>query len=328
MRRALLAAALCIPAYAQVLVNGAGATFPYPIYSQWFDEFHRTYPKALINYQPVGSGAGIRQLRAGVIDLGASDMPVSDADGGSGLLHFPSVIGAVVPIYNLPRISRELDFTPEMLADIFLGRITRWEDARLAALGGKERLPAGDIAVVHRSDGSGTTYILSDYLSKTSAEWRSTIGKGASLRWPAGIGAKGNEGVAGMVKQTPFSIGYVELVYAAQNRIAYGRVRNAAGRFVKAGVSTVRAAADSAEAMPDDFLISIANAAGKDSYPIASYTWLLAPVHFENPAKKRIVVECLRLMVQHGQNSAETLGYAPLPSAVAARVLKATDRIN
>src|SRR5204863_534743 len=249
------------PGLAQVLVNGAGASFPYPIYARWFDEFHRLHPSALINYQSVGSGAGIRQLKAGVLDLGASDMPLNDSDAAmsaKGLLHFPTVLGAVVPIYNIPRLTKDLDFTPEVLAGIMLGQITRWDDPKLIELTHRFHLPSEEIVVVHRSDGSGTTYILSDYLSKTNSVWKSSMGRGTSLRWQVGIAAKGNEGVAGMVKQTPYSFGYVELVYAVQNRLTYGRMRNAAGRFIRADLASIRAAAAaSASSMPDDFRISI-----------------------------------------------------------------------
>src|SRR5713226_409749 len=258
MRTALLIA-FSMPALAQVLVNGAGATFPYPIYARWFDEFHRLHPNALINYQSVGSGAGIRQLKAGVLDLGASDMPLNDSNlalSANGLLHFPTVIGGVVPIYNLPNLNRDINFTSQVLAGIMLGKITRWDDPLLSEGNRGVKLPAAEIIVVHRSDGSGTTYILSEYLSKTSEEWKTNGGMGTSIRWQVGIGAKGNEGVAGLVKQTTFAFGYVELVYAVQNRITCGRVRNASGRFIKADLASVSAAAaSSANAMPDDFRI-------------------------------------------------------------------------
>jgi phosphate transport system substrate-binding protein len=330
MMRTALAIAFSLPAFAQVLVNGAGATFPYPIYAKWFDEFHRLHPSSLINYQSVGSGAGIRQLKAGVLDLGASDMPLTDDDpavSAKGLLHFPTVIGGVVPIYNIPKLTKDIDITPEVLAGILLGRITRWDDPNLIELNRGVKLPSVEIVVVHRSDGSGTTYILSDYLAKTSSEWKSTVGVGTSVSWKVGIGAKGNEGVAGLVKQTPFSMGYAELVYAVQNHLTYGRVRNAAGRFVKADLASIRAAA-SASSMPDDFRISITNAGGKDAYPIASYTWLLTPARISDPVKKRIIVDFLRWMILHGQRMAVEVGYAPLPEAVAAKVLKACDRIQ
>ena len=331
MRKALLIA-FSVPALAQVLVNSAGATFPYPIYAKWFDEFHRLHPSALINYQSVGSGAGIRQLKAGVLDLGASDMPLNDSDpalSSTGLLHFPTVIGGVAPVYNIPNLTRELNFTPQALAGIMLGKITRWDDPRLIEANRAAKLPATEIFVVHRSDGSGTTYVLSEYLSKVSEEWKTTVGAGTSIRWRVGIGAKGNEGVAGLVKQTPFSFGYVELVYAVQNQIAYGRVRNASGRFIKADLAGIKAAAAaSARSMPDDFRISITDAPGKDAYPIASYTWLLTPARIPDPVKKRIIVDFLHWMALDGQRMAENLGYAPLPASVASKVWKACDRIQ
>jgi len=330
--RAVLLIAFSMPALAQVLVNGAGATFPYPIYARWFDEFHRLHPNALINYQSVGSGAGIRQLKAGVLDLGASDMPLNDSDlalSANGLLHFPTVIGGVVPIYNLPNLNRDINFTSQVLAGIMLGKITRWDDPLLSEGNRGVKLPAAEIIVVHRSDGSGTTYILSEYLSKTSEEWKTNGGMGTSIRWQVGIGAKGNEGVAGLVKQTTFAFGYVELVYAVQNRITCGRVRNASGRFIKADLASVSAAAaSSANAMPDDFRISITNATGKDAYPIASYTWLLTPARITDPVKKRIIVDFLHWMVLDGQRMAEDLGYARLPASVASKVWKACDRIQ
>ena len=331
MRTALLIA-FSMPALAQVLVNGAGATFPYPVYARWFDEFHRLHPNALINYQSVGSGAGIRQLKAGVLDLGASDMPVNDSDPAlspKGLLHFPTVIGGVVPIYNLPNLNRQLNFTPQVLAGIMLGKISNWDSPLLSEANRGVKLPTAEIVVVHRSDGSGTTYILSEYLAKTSEEWKTTVGMGTSIRWKVGIGAKGNEGVAGLVKQTPFSFGYVELVYAVQNRITCGRVRNASGRFIKADLASVcAAAASSAGAMPDDFRISITDAPGKDAYPLASYTWLLTPRRIPDPVKKQIIVDFLHWMVLDGQRMAEDLGYAPLPASVASKVWKACDRIQ
>ena len=315
-----------------MLVNGAGATFPYPIYARWFDEFHRIHPNAMINYQSVGSGFGIRQLKAGVLDLGASDMPLEDSEPAlppNGLLHFPTVVGGVVPIYNIPKLRRELNFTPHILAGIMLGQIKRWDDPRLKELAHGVQFPTAEIVVVHRSDGSGTTFIFSDFLSKTSPEWKSGMGKGTALHWKVGIGAKGNEGVAGIVKQTPFSIGYVELAYAVQNRLTYGRVRNSAGRFVRAGIASLSAAAaSSVESMPDDFRISITNAPGKEAYPIASYTWLLAPARIRDPAKRQIIVDFLQWMIRHGQSMAAELGYAPLPAPIAERVLKACSRIQ
>ncbi len=339
MRRAarslICAASLAMliqPALSQVLINGAGATFPYPIYARWFDEYHRLHPQALLNYQSVGSGAGLRQLRAGVLDLGASDMPLTDADAAlfpNGVLHFPTVVGAVVPTYNIPGINKELNFTAEALAGILTGKIVNWSDPALAAVNPGIRLPDAGIAVVHRSDGSGTTYVLSDFLSKTSPEWRAAMGRGTSLGWRTGIGAKGNEGVAGIVKQMPFSFGYVELIYAVQNRMAYGRVRNSSGKFIKAGTSSIRlAAASVADSMPGDFRVSITNPPGKDAYPISSYTWLLTPAKIADPEKKRIIVDFLKWMLSQGQSMAETLGYAPLPQPVAAKARAACDRLR
>ncbi|MBZ5585042.1 MAG: phosphate ABC transporter substrate-binding protein PstS, partial [Acidobacteriia bacterium] len=243
---AVILAALSPPAHAQALINGAGATFPFPIYARWFDEYHRLRPDALINYQSVGSRAGMRQLQAGVLDLGASDMPLSDADAAdfpNGLLHFPTVVGAVVPVYNVPGVSKELNFSAEALSGIFMGRIAKWNDPEMVKANPGVGLPGTAIVVVHRSDGSGTTYILADFLTKASPKWKDAVGRGTSLRWRTGIGAKGNEGVAGIVHQTPFSFGYVELIYAEQNRMTYGRVRNPAGRFVKAGMAGMKSAA-------------------------------------------------------------------------------------
>jgi phosphate transport system substrate-binding protein len=331
-RRIALALMAAIPALGQVLVNGAGATFPYPIYSAWFSEFHRLHPDATINYQAVGSRAGIRQLQAGVLDFGASDMPLSDAEsqaGGVTILHFPSVIGAVVPIYNIPGVAAELNFTPEVLAGILLGKISNWNDPRIAGTNPSVRLPDAAIVPVHRSDGSGTTFVLSEFLSKTSAEWRSEARAAPLIQWRTGIGVKGNEGVAGIVKQTPNSLGYVELAYATPNKIRFGRVRNSTGLYVRASVASVRAAANaSAGAMTDDFRVSIVNAPGKDSYPMASFTWLLTPARIADAAKRRIVVEFLRWMLRDGQKSAERLGYAPLPPAVAERAMKACEKIR
>lgn len=327
---AILAA--CLPASSDVLVNGAGATFPYPIYAKWFDEFHRLHPNAEINYQSVGSGGGIRQLQAGVIDFGASDSPMTDeqlSKSPNKVLHFPTVVGAVVPIYNLGKSAGELNFTPEALAGILLGAITKWNDPQLAGPNPGIALPDAGILPVHRSDGSGTTFIWTDFLSKTSPAWRGRVGTGTSVGWPAGLGAKGNEGVAGLIKQTPYSIGYVELVYAVQNRIAYGRVRNAAGEFIKASLRSISAAATpAADRMPADFRISITNASGRDAYPVASFTWLLTPARIEDPNKRKIITAFLRWMLQHGQRMAEPLGYAPLPAPVAARALKAVARIQ
>ena len=320
----------CIPASAQLLINGAGATFPYPIYAKWFDEYRRVNPKAQINYQSIGSGGGIRQLQAGTVDFGASDSPMTDeqmASAGGKVLHFPTVLGAVVPTYNIPGVNRELNFTAEALAGIFLGAITRWNDAELARANPGVSLPAATIVVVHRSDGSGTTFVWTDYLSKASAAWKQKVGAGTAVKWPVGLGAKGNEGVSGLVRQTPNAIGYVELVYALQNRMSYGKVRNAAGVFVKAGLASVTVAGASA-ALPDDFRVSITDPPGKDAYPIASFTWLLVPARIEDARKRGVITAFLRWMLADGQRMAEPLGYSPLPKALVSRELKAVGQIR
>ncbi|MFB3777104.1 MAG: phosphate ABC transporter substrate-binding protein PstS [Bryobacteraceae bacterium] len=314
---------------AQLLINGAGATFPYPIYAKWFDEYHKLNPKAQINYQSIGSGGGIRQLQAGTVDFGASDSPMTDEQlaAGGKVLHFPTVLGAVVPAYNVPGAGREVNFTPEALAGIFLGKITRWNDPELAGVNPGAKLPAAAIVVIHRSDGSGTTFVWTDYLSKASAAWKSSVGVGTAVKWPVGLGAKGNEGVAGLIGQTPNSIGYVELVYAIQNKMAYGKVRNAAGVFVKADLKSVTAAAASAE-MPEDFRVSITNPPGKDAYPIASFTWLLVPARIQSPEKRAVITAFLRWMLADGQKLAAPLGYAPLPQPVITRELKAISQVQ
>src|SRR6202035_2301631 len=268
-----------------LLINGAGATFPYPIYSKWFDVYHTKNPNFQFNYQSVGSGAGIKQVTEGTVDFGATDGPMNDDQlkafqekRGSAILHFPTVLGADVPTYNIPGISTALNFTPEALAGIFLGKVTKWNDPAIASANKGVNLPASDILVVHRSDGSGTTYIWTDYLSKVSDEWKTKVGKGTSVNWPTGIGGKGNEGVTGQIKNAPNSIGYVELIYAVSNNIPYGSVRNSSGNFVKADLASVsEAAAAAAKTMPDDFRVSITDPAGKQAYPIASFTWLLIP---------------------------------------------------
>lgn len=319
------------PTWAQngspVLVNGAGASFPYPIYSKWFDEYHKQNSDIQINYQSVGSGAGIRQVLAGTVDFGASDGPMDDkqlAEAPFKVLHFPTVLGAGVPSYNIPGMTRELNFTPEALAGIFLGAITKWNDPAIAKPNPGVQLPASDIVVVHRSDGSGTTYMWTDYLSKISEEWKTKVGKGTSVNWPVGLGGKGNEGVAGLVKQTPNSIGYVELIYAIQNNLSYGRVRNAAGVFVKADLASVSAAAaGAAKSMPDDFRVSITNASGKTAYPISTFTWLLVPAKISDSAKKQVMTGFLRWMLTDGQKYAEPLAYSPLPKEVVQKEMKA-----
>jgi phosphate transport system substrate-binding protein len=319
-----------------LLINGAGATFPYPIYSKWFDVYHTKNPNFQFNYQSVGSGAGIKQVTEGTVDFGATDGPMNDDQlkafqekRGSAILHFPTVLGADVPTYNIAGVSTALNFTPEALAGIFLGKVTKWNDPAIASANKGVNLPAADIVVVHRSDGSGTTYIWTDYLSKVSEEWKSKVGKGTSVNWPVGLGGKGNEGVTGLVKQTPDSIGYVELIYAVQNNIPYGSVKNSSGNFVKADLASVTAAAaGAAKAMPDDFRVSITDAPGKTAYPISSFTWLLIPQKFQDAGKRDAIKGFLNWMLNEGQNSVETLSYAKLPKEVVEKEKKAIDNIQ
>jgi len=304
-------------------LTGAGATFPYPMYSKWFDEYHNQHPNVKINYQSIGSGGGIKQIQAGTVDFGASDGPMTDeqiAQTPGKVLHIPTVLGADVPTYNIPGVTSELKFTPDVLADLFLGKITKWNDPRLAKANPGVKFPDEDIVIVHRSDGSGTTYIWTDYLSKVSSEWKDKVGKGTSVNWPVGLGGKGNEGVAGTVKQTEGSLGYVELIYAIQNKMPYGSVQNAAGTFVKASLDSVTAAAGSVKDMPDDFRVSITNAPGKDAYPISSFTWLLVPAEWSDAGKEKVFVDFLNWMVDKGQTMTGQLSYAPLPKAVAQKV--------
>jgi phosphate transport system substrate-binding protein len=322
-RIALLCLALSVPGCAQTTLNGAGATFPYPMYSKWFSEYHKAHPDVEINYQSIGSGGGIRQVLAGTVDFGASDGPMSDeqlAQAKTKILHVPTVLGADVPAYNVPGVTGELKFTPEALAGIFLGKITNWSDKAIASANPDVKLPNDQIIVIHRSDGSGTTYIWTDYLSKVSADWQSQAGKGTSVKWPVGLGGKGNEGVAGMIRQMQGSIGYIELIYAIQNKIPYGVVKNAAGNFVKASLDSVTAAAASAPKMPADFRVSITNAPGKDAYPISSFTWLLIPAQSKDAAKGKILSDLLNWIVNDGQKMTADLAYAPLPASVAAKV--------
>jgi phosphate transport system substrate-binding protein len=315
-----------------LLVNGAGATFPYPIYSKWFDEYHKKFPDIQINYQPIGSGGGIRQVLAGTVDFGATDAPMTDEQLGQAktkILHFPTVLGAVVPTYNISGVTGELNFTPEALAGIFLGKTTKWNDPAIAGPNRGVNLPAADILVIHRSDGSGTTYIWTDYLSKVSEEWKTRVGKGPSPNWPVGLGGKGNEGVSGLVKQTPNSIGYVELIYAVQNNLPYGRVRNSSGTFVKADLASVTAAAAGAsKSMPDDFRVSITDPPGKNAYPVSSFTWLLIPSDIPDAKKREVLAGFLRWMLTEGQKHAAPLAYAPLPKEVVDKEMKALVQIR
>jgi len=325
-----LALAFALPALAETL-NGAGATFPYPMYSKWFNEYHNAHSDIEINYQSIGSGGGIRQVLAGTVDFGASDGPMSDEQleqAKTKILHIPTVLGAVVPAYNVPGVTGELKFTPDVLAGIFIGKITSWSDPAIAKANPGVKFPNQDIIVAHRSDGSGTTFIFTDYLSKVSSDWQNQVGKGTSVKWPKGLGGKGNEGVAGMIRQIPGSIGYIELIYAVQNKIPYGQVKNASGNFVKASLDSVTAAAASMKNMPADFRVSITNAPGKDSYPISSFTWLLIPVKAKDAAKGKIIVDFLNWMLDDGQKMAANLTYAPLPESVVSKVKVAVKQIH
>ena len=305
-------------------LNGAGATFPNPIYSKWFSEYSASHPGVQINYQSVGSGAGIRQASQGIVDFGATDGPMTDqqmSEAKVKLFHIPTVLGAVVPTYNIPGVSNELKFTGEVIAQIYLGQISNWHDAKIAALNPGVTLPDHQILPVYRSDGSGTTYIFTDFLSKVSPEFSSNVGKATSVHWPVGIGQKGNEGVAGMVRNSPYSFGYVELIYAVQNKMSFGSVKNSAGKFIKATTGAVSAAAaGAAKNMPNDFRVSITNAPGADSYPISSFTWLLIPMKSADPAKGKVLNDFLHWMLQHGEGEVEALSYAPLPQSVALKV--------
>jgi len=318
-----LALVLALPGLAQTTLNGAGATFPYPMYSKWFSEYHKLHPDIQINYQSIGSGGGIRQVLAGTVDFGASDGPMSDeqlAQSKIKILHVPTVLGAVVPAYNIPGVTGEIKFTPDALVGIFLGKITSWNDSALTSVNPGINLPNQPIIVIHRSDGSGTTFIFTDYLSKVSSDWQSQVGKNTSVKWPVGLGGKGNEGVAGMIRQMQGAIGYIELIYAVQNKIPYGVVRNASGSFVKASLESVTAAAASVKNMPSDFRVSITNASGKDAYPISSFTWLLIPAQSKDAAKGKILAAFLNWMVDDGEKMTAELTYAPLPENVAAKV--------
>jgi phosphate transport system substrate-binding protein len=317
-------------------INGAGATFPYPMYSKWFDEYHKKNANLQINYQSIGSGGGIKQVTEGTVDFGATDGPMNDEQlkayqdkHGSGILHFPTVLGAAVPTYNIPGVDAALNFTPEAMAGIFLGKVTKWNDPLIAGANKGVNLPAADIVVVHRADGSGTTYIWTDYLSKVSEEWKAKVGKGTSVNWPVGLGGKGNEGVTGSIKNTPNSIGYVELIYAEANKIPFGSVKNSSGVFVKATLAAVSAAAaGAAKDMPEDFRVSITNAPGNAAYPISSFTWLLIPQKFSDASKRDALKGFLKWALGDGQNYAESLSYAKLPKEVVAQELKAIDKIQ
>ena len=327
------AAAIAANSGGKTQINGAGATFPYPIYSKWFSEYNKLHPDIQINYQPIGSGGGVQQIIKQTVFFGASDMPMTDEQlksAPSPILHFPTVLGAVVPVYNVSEAgSTALKFTGAVLADIFLGKITKWNDARIAKINPGVNLPATAITVAHRSEGSGTTFVWLDYLAKVSPEWKQKVGVNASVNWATGVGGKGNEGVAGLVKQTPGSLGYVELIFAKQNNISYGSVQNQAGEFVNADVSSVTAAAAGALAtMPKDFRVSITNAAGAGVYPISSLTWILL---YQNPPDKKlgaVMVDFMKWALADGQKFAPDLGYAPLPSGAIQQEMDQLGRIT
>jgi phosphate transport system substrate-binding protein len=337
MRKILLLVCvlLALPVLGQTKLNGAGATFPNPMYSKWFSEYSKLHPDVQVNYQSIGSGGGIRQVTEGTVDFGASDMPMTDdqlkeAEGKlkTKILNIPTVLGADVPAYNIPGVTGELKFTPDVLAGIFLGKISNWNDPALAKINPDVKFPNQEIIIVHRSDGSGTTFIFTDYLSKISADWKSQVGSGTSVKWPRGLGQKGNEGVAGSIRQLPGSIGYIELIYAEQNKILFGSVKNSAGTFVKASLESVTAAAASAPKMPPDFRVSITNAPGKDAYPISSFTWLLIPTQSKDPAKGKILADFLSWMATDGQKMTSSLSYAPLPENVAAKVKETIKQVK
>jgi phosphate transport system substrate-binding protein len=310
-------------AHAQKL-TGAGASFPYPIYSKWFSEYSAAHPGVEINYQSIGSGGGIRQVTAGLVDFGASDGPMSDEQLAASkvkLIHIPTVLGAVVPIFNVPGVS-DLKFSPEVLAGIYLKTIENWSDPRIAKDNPGVKLPDQKIIVVHRADGSGTTYIFTDYLSKISKDWANGPGKGTAVSWPTGVSGAQNAGVAGLVRQLPGAIGYVELIYALQNHINYGEVKNAAGNWEKATIDGVTEAAASIKQMPADYRVSITNAPGANAYPISSFTWLLIPIHSADPAKGKVLKDLLSWIITSGEGEVSALSYAPLPKVVADKVLK------
>jgi phosphate transport system substrate-binding protein len=313
-------------------LTGAGATFPYPIYSKWFNDYAQA-TGVKINYQSIGSGGGIRQLSEQTVDFGASDSPMSDQElanaKGGAVMHFPTVMGAVVITYNVPGVGKRLNLSGDVIADIFSGKVTKWNDPRIVAQNRGVALPNSDILVVHRSDGSGTTYIFSDYLSAVSPSWSGTLGKGKEIKWPVGLGGKGNEGVAGQVKQTPGSIGYVELAYAKQNKLPYANVRNATGRYVTPTIASVTAAAAGMKLPKNtDYRVSIVNAPGKDSYPISSMTWILVYQNQIDRAKGQKLVDFLRWAYTSGAKSAESLDYAPLPAAMRAQLERRLATIN
>lgn len=319
----LVILSFALPAHGQLKLNGAGATFPYVIYSKWFDLYH-TKTDIQINYQSIGSGGGIKQVIEGTVDFGATDGPMSDAQlkealskQGANVLHIPTVMGAVVVTYNVPEIGKSLRLTPDVLASIFLGEVTKWNDARIISINPGKNIPDEPIIVAHRSDGSGTTFIFTDYLSKVSNSWDQKVGRGTSVRWPVGLGGKGNEGVSGLVKQTPGSMGYVELAYAVKNGLSYASIKNKAGEFIEPTLESVTAAAAGAwKDMPNDLRVSITNAGGRKSYPISGFTWLLVYGTMKDKEKGKAFVNFLSWALSDGQKYAKDLLYAPLPKQV------------
>jgi phosphate transport system substrate-binding protein len=327
VKKSLIAVGLLLSALGSAQaqkLTGAGASFPYPIYSKWFGEYSAAHPGVEINYQSIGSGGGYRQVSAGLVDFGASDKPRTDDEIKSSkvkFIHIPTVLGAVVPVFNVPGVT-DVKFSPDVLADLYLGKITTWNDSRIAKDNPGVSLPNQKVIVVHRSDGSGTSYIFTDYLSKVSKEWANGPGTGEAVNWPVGVAGKGNEGVAGLVRQLPGAIGYVELIYALQNKIAYGEVKNEAGNFVKASIESVTEAAANVKQIPADYRVSITNAPGANSYPISSYTYLLIPEKAADPAKGKVLKDLLSWCIKSGESEVTALSYAPLPPAMADKVLK------
>ncbi len=305
-------------------ITAAGATFPYPIYSKWFTEYSAAHPGVEINYQSIGSGGGIKQVCSGTVDFGASDMPMTDdmlKSCGVKVINLPTVLGADVPAYNVPGVSTDLKFSQSVIADIFLGKITQWNDPRIAKDNPGVNLPGDRIVVIHRSDGSGTTFIWTDFLSKVSSEWKSGPGSGTSVNWPTGVGGKGNEGVSAQIRQFPGAIGYIELIYAVQNHINFGLVQNAAGKFVKASIDGVTLAGGTAK-IPADYRVSITNAPGPDAYPVSSFTYLLIPTQPKDMAKEKVIKDMLSWIIKSGESEASSLSYAPLPQTLADKVLQ------
>jgi phosphate transport system substrate-binding protein len=332
--RSFGALALAFPLTAQVGLTGAGATFPAPIYQKWFAAY-QSVGNVQVNYQPIGSGGGIKAITEGTVDFGASDASLTDAQlaayktkNGHDLFLFPTVLGAAVPTYNVPGVTGQLNFTPQALAGIFLGTIKKWNDPEIAKANPKVSLPDKEVLVIHRAEASGTTYCWTDYLSKVSPEWKSKVGTNAAVEWPAGVGAKGNDGVAGLLKQQEGSIGYVELIYAVKNQLPYGKVKNKSGEFVKAELKSVTAAAAAMKDMPADFRVSIVDGSGPGVYPISTFTWLLVPAHYSDSAKGQAMKGFLKWAISKGQDQVESLEYAKLPKTVVAQEEKQIAKIQ